>query len=147
MDASVFWVTRLLLRSPPNWPVNCIITLPPMMEWSLGPAMVQWTHQGACSLSDRANKQIRYSWGSVKIYDVLSWLVFSWWEMCSCSSVRSYNAVLGPCPMVAVMDRCWIFWCEAIMVEFSLDAVLLSFFDFPALPSVRMLKNTHPVLT
>lgn len=35
--------------------------------------------------------------GIIKTNDVLSWLVCSWWEMCSCSSVRSYNAVLGRC--------------------------------------------------
>ena len=35
-----------------------------------------------------------------------------------------------------------MFCCEAIMVEISLGAVLLSFFGFPALPSVRTLKNT-----
>ena len=83
-----------------------------------------------------------YSWGSVKIYDVLSWLVFSWWEMCSCSSVQSYNAVLGRCPMVVVLDRSWMFCCEATMVQISLDAVLLSFFGFPALPSADAKEHT-----
>ena len=56
----------------------------------------------------------------------------------------NYNTVLDRCPMITVLDRCWMFCCEAIMVEISLDAVLLSFFGFPALPSVRTLKNTHP---
>ena len=35
--------------------------------------------------------------GIIKIYDVLFWLVCSWLEMCSCSSVRHCNAVLGRC--------------------------------------------------
>ena len=34
-----------------------------------------WPHLGAGSLSLRANKRIQYSWGSVKTYDILSWLV------------------------------------------------------------------------
>ena len=74
-------------------------------------------------------------------------LVFSWWEMCSCSSVRSYNAAPGRCLMVAVLVRCWSFCCASSMVEFSLDAVCSLFLCFPSLSRVRKHMNSLPWLT
>ena len=77
-----------------------------------------------------------YSWGSLMIYDVLSWLVLQLVGDVFLFFSPNYNTVLDRCPMITVLDRCWMFCCEAIMVEISLDAVLLSFYCFPALSCV-----------